>query len=140
MGEDTKNFHAEVNQDAEDPLEVDGQGAELSDPGNDHMMSSLVDVLQTLGVSVGDATAYAVNVVKDRIPISPIHNGAGYSPTFLEIDGQRNLVKAAHGCRRNLNIHGLHALDLGTDKPNGERPWTFLDLQTASWQSPWLRP
>lgn len=132
----------QVDQDVEDPLDVDWQDAELVDPDNDQMMSSLVDVLQTLGVSVGDATAYALNVVKDRIPISAIHNGASYNPTFFEIYGQGNLVKAAHGCRRNLNLQGLHALDLRTSKPNGEA-WNFSrssDRQMAKSMVETLKP
>ena len=38
--------------------------------------------------------------------------------------GQGNLVKASHGCRRNLNVNGLRAFDLRTSKMSGE-PWDF---------------
>ena len=42
----------------------------------------------------------------------------------MEIYGQGRLLEAAHGCRRNLNIQGLDALDLRTCKKDGT-PWDF---------------
>ena len=41
------------------------------------------------------------------------------TPSFMEIYGRGKILEAAHGCRRNLNIHGLDALDLRTCKPDG---------------------
>ena len=46
------------------------------------------------------------------------------SPSFMEIYGQGLILEAAHGCRRNLNIQGLDALDLRTAKTDGT-PWDF---------------
>ena len=34
------------------------------------------------------------------------------------------MLEAAHGCRRNLNLEGLHAMDLRTLKEDGT-PWNF---------------
>ena len=45
----------------------------------------LVDVLQAVGVTVGDAVAYAVDIVKDRVPISVVSTDQSYNPTFFEI-------------------------------------------------------
>ena len=49
---------------------------------------------------------------------------SSYSPSFFEVYGHGNLIRAAHGCRRDLNVNGLKAMDLRTCKPNGER-WDF---------------
>ena len=87
------------------------------------MMTPIMDVLQTLGVSAGDANAYAVKAMKDQ-PIKATVFGSMYNPTFFELYGHGSILQASHGCRRNLNIDGLHALDLRTRKPNGE-PWDF---------------
>ena len=86
-------------------------------------MVSMVDVLQTLGISAGDATAYAVKVIKGRAT-QPSSFGPKYQPTFFELYGHGTIVKASHGQRRDLNLNGLQALDLRTSKPNGE-PWDF---------------
>ena len=42
----------------------------------------------------------------------------------MEIYGRGAILDAAHGCRRNLNVSGLDALDLRTNKPDGS-PWNF---------------
>ena len=42
----------------------------------------------------------------------------------MEIYGRGRILEAAHGCRRNLNIRGLDALDLRTCKANGDA-WNF---------------
>ena len=47
-----------------------------------------------------------------------------YNPTFFEFYGQGNIVRASHGCRRDLNINGLGTFDLRTRKPNGDA-WDF---------------
>ena len=44
------------------------------------------------------------------------------------------MVEAIHGCRRNLNVNGLQALDLQTHQADGT-PWNFddaADRQEAS--------
>ena len=48
----------------------------------------------------------------------------GKRPSFVELYGRGSILEAAHGCRRNLNIDGLAALDLRTAKPDGT-PWNF---------------
>ena len=42
----------------------------------------------------------------------------------MELYGQGRIIEASSGCRRNLNIQGLAALDLRTHKPDGS-PWDF---------------
>ena len=88
MVDDTYRFYEEVNDD----LDVDWQGDEIEDTGNDHLMSSMVDVLQTLGVSASDAVAYSVNVVKNRRP-QPVQFGDVYNPTMMEVYGKGNIVR-----------------------------------------------
>ena len=119
MIDDTSQFFEDVN----DALDVDWQGEELEDPEGDHLMSSMVDVLQTLGISASDAVAYSVDMVKNR-PLRPVQYGHPYNPTMMEVYGKGNIVAASHGPRRNLNIDGLRAFDLRTVKPDGEA-WNF---------------
>ena len=120
---DTSNFHDEVNADMGGDLEIDYDGDEVEDP-NDHVMSPIMDVLQTLGVSAADSANYCVKVIKDRLPVQQTSFGEPYNPTFFEVYGQGNFMKASQGCRRDLNIQGLRAFDLRTFKPNGEA-WDF---------------
>ena len=116
--DDTHDFYREVD----DALDVAWDGPDLVEDEDEHMMTPLVDVLQTLGVSAADATMYAVRAVKNK-PKQPTQFGS-YQPTMIEIYGHGTIVNASHGCRRNLNVNGLHALDLRTQKPDGE-PWDF---------------
>ena len=75
------------------------------------------DVLQTLGVSAKDATRYAMIVIHQAREASPKP-----STTFVEVCGEGNMMRIAGDRMRNLNITGLSALDLRTQKPNGD-PW-----------------
>ena len=62
----------------------------------------------------------------------------------MEIYGRGRILDAAHGCRRNLNLTGLNALDLRTCKADGS-PWNFnlaadrqearmlVELQQPTW-------
>ena len=122
---DTFNFHEEVdevlNGDNND-LDVD-YDIEVEDNSADHVMNSMVDVLQTLGVDAAEATKFSVNLIKD-MPVKSMKFGEDYRPTLFEFYGQGNLVNAANGCRRDLNLNGLAAFDLRTRKPNGEA-WDF---------------
>ena len=122
--DDTHDFYREVDADHEEHgLHVDWRGDDLMDSDNDHVMTSMMDVLQTLGVSAGEANAYAVQALKDK-SLRATTFGDAYQPTFFELYGHGTIVQASHGCRRNINIDGLHALDLRTCKPNGEA-WDF---------------
>ena len=107
-----------------DDIDLGWNGADLNDPDDAHLMVYMVNILQTLGVSTGDAVAYAVKAAKDRVPISAVSTGKSYNPTFFEVYGHGTIVQASHGCRRDLNVNGLNALDLRTAKPNGA-PWDF---------------
>ena len=121
--DNTFDFHHVVDDDIGDYMGVEWNGDELHDPSDSHMLSSLVDALQTLGVPAADVVAYSVAAVKDHAP-SMTTFGTTYNPTFVEVYGQGNIVKASHGCRRNINLHGLDAFDLRTAKPSGEA-WDF---------------
>ena len=117
--QDAYDFHNEVD----DALEVDWNGPDLGDAENEAMMSSLVDVLQTIGVPAADAVAFSVRVTKDRSPRSKVHENM-YNPTVFEFYGHGTLINASHGIRRNLNVNGLAAFDLRTCKPDGS-PWNL---------------
>ena len=99
--------------------------SDVNESDGDHFMSTIVNVLQTIGVGADDATNYAVHAMKGRSmsacefaktcnPVLP-----PYHPSIFEIYGHGNILRASHGCRRNLNINGLHAMDLRTAKPSG---------------------
>ena len=117
--DDTTHFHDEANDD----LDVEWKGEDLHDAADEHMVTPLIDVLQTLGVNVVDSVACGVNVIKHR-QVLPTTFGQDYNPTFFETYGKGNLVNASQGCRRNLNVHGLEAFYLLTAKPSGEH-WDF---------------
>ena len=121
--DDTYNFHEEIDEDLTNNLEVDWDEGELRDSDGDHVMATIVNVLQTNGVSIGDAVEYGLRMVKNRLD-SPINMGKPYNPTVFEVYGHGTIVDASHGLRRSLNVNGLRALDLRTTKPNGA-PWDF---------------
>ena len=121
--DDTYNFHEEIDEDLTNNLEVDWDEGELRDSDGDHVMATIVNVLQTNGVSIGDAVEYGLRMVKNRL-VSPINMGKPYNPTVFEVYGHGTIVDASHGLRRSLNVNGLRALDLRTTKPNGA-PWDF---------------
>ena len=54
--DDTSHFQDEANDD----LEVEWTGEDLHDAVDEHMVTPLIDVLQTLGVNVVDAVAMAL--------------------------------------------------------------------------------
>ena len=93
------------------------------DSSDDHVMSPTMDILQCLGVDVVDSANYCSKVIRD-VPVCATRFGETYNPTFFEVYGQGNILRAPHGGRRNLNLNGLRAIDLRTMKPRGE-PWDF---------------
>ena len=116
---DSTNFFEEVDAD----FDVDWTGDDLDDGADDHVMSPMMDVLQCLGVSAADSANYCAQVIKDS-PKRITQFGSPYNPTFFEVYGQGNIVRASHGVRRNLNVNGMRAFDLRTCKPSGEA-WDF---------------
>ena len=120
---DTTNFFEEVDADLENALDVDWDGEDLVDGNDDHVMSPMMDVLQCLGVSAANSANYCAQVIKNS-PKGPTQFGPKYNPTFVEVYGQGNIIKASCGLRRNLNVHGMNAFDLCTCKPSGEA-WDF---------------
>ena len=72
---DTTNFYEEVNAEtghADNDIEVEYEGEDLHDGAEDHVMTALMDVLQTLGVSAADSANYGASMVKNR----PVKRGA----------------------------------------------------------------
>ena len=67
-------------------------------------------------VSSGVDRALAVKKAKDLI--------APDEATFMELYGRGAIMREANGARRDLNVHGLAALDIRTYKPDG----TTLDF------------
>ena len=74
---------------------------------------AMLDNLQCMGVSVGNACAYATTNVHEA-----------KFPTFYEVYGRGALVEDAKRAGSSLNVVGLNALDLTTAKPDG----TTLDF------------
>ena len=88
----------------------------IDDVDDDHEMISMMDILQTLGVEAEEANRFSSKIM--RISAQPLN------PTFVEMYGCGNVVRAANHVLRNLNVEGLCAFDLRTAKPDGER-WDF---------------
>ena len=70
---DTFNFHQEVDEELGNGY-VDYEGDDIIDDSAGHIMSPLMDVLQTLGVDAVDATNFCVNVIKNQ-PVRPMSFG-----------------------------------------------------------------
>ena len=79
--EDIPNCYEE---DHDDIGRVEYEGPDLNDPENDHIMSSMMDVLQTCGVSAADSANYCAQVIKDK-PSRSSQYGDLYKPTFFEV-------------------------------------------------------
>ena len=110
---------AEIQHNARDLLSTD-----------DHDMVAMMDVLQCLGVDPADACRFTSSLIKDSSRCQKLFDrlsppsgfvGAvtGHRPTFMEVYGRGSVVDASHGIRRNLNVNGLHALNLRTCKQDG---------------------
>ena len=76
----------------------------------------MMDVLQTLGVECDQANRFSSHIMK--ISQKPT------VPTIVEVYGTGNIISMANGSLRNLNISGLDAFDLRTNKQDGT-PWDF---------------
>ena len=94
--------------------EVDDAMAEES---GDTEMMAIMDVLQTLGVDVGEANRFSAKVIRTA-------QGTSH-PTFVEAYGTGRVVDQANNVLRNINIKGLAAFDLRTSKEDGT-PWDLL--------------
>ena len=100
-----------------------------------HDMVTLMDVLQTLGISATDACSFASFVVRDQPWAQTLCQSlvakqecvaalTGHPPSFIEVYGRGSSVDMANNKRRDLNIHGIDALDIRTTKPDGTH-WDF---------------
>ena len=93
------------------------------DDGDAQMTSALPGAFQIVGVDPVIATRAAYARVKKR------------RPTMMELYGRGTIVHGANVSFKNLNVHGLDALDLRTLKPSGQ-PWDFTktsDHRLALW-------
>ena len=105
MVDDTTDFYREVDD------------SMVGEDGNeDTSMVAMMDVLQSLGVDVGDANKFSAREVRKARKAS--------DPSFVEAYGTGLIVERANGVLRNLNIKGLAAFDLRTRKADGT-PWNF---------------
>ena len=98
-------------------------------------MVALRDVLQVLGVDPLDANHFASSIARNKPRFEHLRQQLGHRQrivaaltgkrhTFVELYGRGAILEASHGCRRNVNIDGLSALDLRTHKSDGT-PWDF---------------
>ena len=131
--DDTTNFYQEVNGDHE-ILE----NAAMLDPQlfeEEHSTVAMLDVLQTNGVAPEVAANFAASIVRNKPRFQNLYSKmvtaqrfvaalTDKTPSFIEVYGQGRILEAAHGCRRNLNVRGLDALDLRTCKKDGTH-WDF---------------
>ena len=135
--DDQTNFHEEVNDDLESQANASGLVGEEDQEEEEEQgqMVALMDILQCLGVATEDANGFAASVVRNKPRFEHLRTQlqaqqsflnavVGKRPTFVELYGRGKLLEASHGCRRNLNIDGLRALDPRTHKKDGT-PWDF---------------
>ena len=100
-----------------------------------HPMMVMMGVLQTIGVEAYVANKFAAPLSREEARIHQLRDRMQHrrdvvasitrkQPSFAEINGRGSIMDMAPGAKRDLNIEGLHALDIRTKKPNG-RHWDF---------------
>ena len=117
--DDTFNFHEEVDEELGDQLDVDWDGDQWNNGDGDHVMATLVNVLQTTGVAVGGAAECAVHITKNRT-VSPVTIGQPHNPTMFEVYGHGTIVDASHSICRSLNVNERPA---GIELADDEAQW-----------------
>ena len=129
--DDQTNFYEIVNEDDE----IMQNAQSLEDASHVHSTIALLDVLQTVGVCPTVAANFAASIarnkprfhhLRDKLSRAQgfVYSVTGKKHTFLEVYGRGSILEAAHGCRRNLNLEGIDALDIRTCKHDGS-PWDF---------------
>ena len=117
---------------------------------NEHATIALMDVLQTNGVAPETAANVAASLARNKHRFRDLQHRlfralrfvnslTDRCPSFIELYGRGSIMEAAHGCRRNLNLQGLDALDLRTCKKRMGHPGTSLAQKTANWHATSLR-
>ena len=76
--------------------------------GPDENGKQMVSAFIMIGANVEQARTHTAAV-----------RGRTDAPTFMEFFGRGEIVREANRARRELNIRGLHALDLRTYRPDG---------------------
>ena len=94
-----------------------------------HCTIALIDALQRCGVEADVAANVASALVRNRPRFHTLHDQLQHARTFVAALTDRTATfmevhggggsEAAHGCRRNLNVVGLDALDLRTCREDG---------------------
>lgn len=104
--DDPHNTNAGMEDDLYKEVDADPDlGANFRDVHNTdgyHFISTIAKVLQTLSVGAVDATNYAVHAMKNR-PTSTCkfakpcnHVLPSYDPSFFDIYGHGNILRASH--------------------------------------------
>ena len=93
-----------------EPMIDDSPVVAAETPTLEQVSDMMVDALTLAGVRERTARDYALSAVK--------HERTNL--TFIEIYGRGNIVTAANGPHKSLNIKGLSALDLATTESSGE--------------------
>ena len=115
-----------------------GDILDLTHSDGDHTMNPMINhpisyLLQRLGVSASDATNYAVKSVKCK-PVEAMLLNLAIRLSHLSMD-MGTFCELLMDVVVTSNIHGLHAMDLRTDKPNGEC-WNGIWLRLSDTKSP----
>ena len=100
-----------------EPMSDDGPPSLVDDddtPTLEQVSDIMIDALTLAGVRERTAREYASAAVRHERD----------SPTCVEVYGRGNIVAAANGPHKSLNVEGLSALDLAITKSNGEH-WDF---------------
>ena len=110
-GVDREAFPDDQAVDVDSPEDVvaDLFMSDAEDEGN-----QMLDALMLAGVDPPAANLFAARVSPSSRP-----------ETFFEVYGRGSIVAEALKQRRSLNVQGLHAMDLRTQRPDGT-PWNFL--------------
>ena len=110
IGDENMDEGVDDEPDAEHEMDHDELDAENFE------MTAMMDVLQTLGVDPQEANRFCVKAIHSaNMPVDP---------NFIEVYGTGNIVNMANGVLRNLNVDGLDAFDLRTNKKDGTA-WDF---------------
>ena len=128
-------FLDSVGKDEDDGgMPLDDNGMDGEDSIDDGMnIDVLTNLFMTCGVSSVEATRAAVRVCRivgteQPVVMAALHHKE--QPSFIEAYGRGSLCDAANRLKPDLNVEGLGALDLRTNRPDGT-PW---DLSKPSHQ------
>ena len=100
-------------------------GPDADDDGMEEDAPNTEDQMVDAFVLAGTTHDCARDYVRAMLHHKQTHLPPRPKPTtFVEVFGGGAICHEANRSRRNLNLEGLHAMDLRTTKPNGD-PWNF---------------